>query len=130
MLRGKSILVVDDEEELRELITGELHLQGCIVYQAANGKEAIEMLLKHRVDGVLCDVRMPVMDGLAFLDALRESEIASPVVLMLTAHGNVNEGELKERGATALLQKPFRLKHMISMLDASMSHSRRVMKTA
>ena len=68
---NKSVLVVDDDRDLRYLLSVRLVSAGYRVYGAANGLEALEQMEKHSVDVVLTDYRMPKMDGFEFLSACR-----------------------------------------------------------
>lgn len=109
--REHGVLVVDDDESLREVLHVWLMHQGYGVWVAASGAEAID-LYKHNRDAisvVLMDVSMPIMDGPQTLAALREID---PQVCCCFMNGNRSghaEGELLDRGAQAVVGKPFRL---------------------
>src|SRR5689334_4433943 len=83
-----AVLVVEDETDLRELVVEFLELEGFQVYQAANGREAIEALKKMPQPAlILADMMMPVMDGPALIAALREDDqFASLPVVIVSAH--------------------------------------------
>jgi DNA-binding NtrC family response regulator len=85
-----SVLVVDDEAELRKQIVSLLSDKKYHVEEASSGKEALAKLHDRDFALILCDVRMPEMDGLQFLRYVREHEIATTVALV-TAHGNVRD---------------------------------------
>ena len=67
-----NILVVDDEEAQRSLIGNLLHLKGWTVYLAENGEEALNTMAKAKIDLIISDVYMPVMDGIKLYNIVRE----------------------------------------------------------
>jgi CheY-like chemotaxis protein len=101
---NKSVLVVDDDHDLRYLLSVRLISAGYMVYGAANGLEALEQMEKHSIDVVLTDYHMPKMDGFEFLSICRVKWPGTPVVFFSgeqddTAH------EAVERGAFAWVRK-------------------------
>ena len=84
------ILVVDDEESMRYFLDKALRREGYDVVAARDGPEAIEAAQRRAPDLVLADVRMPGMDGVALLRALRALHPRVPFVLM-TAYGTVDD---------------------------------------
>jgi two-component system response regulator AtoC len=103
-----NILVVDDELGLRHTLTLILGAEGHETRAAANGEAALEMLAQKDADLVLCDVRMPEVDGLEFLDRYRASS-GRALVIMMSAYGDDDAAlDAIKRGAYDFLQKPFR----------------------
>jgi len=105
----KKALVVDDSMTMREMVSRSLRESGFETMTAGNGQEGLNVLKGARVDLIISDVNMPVMDGLAFLEQVRaNSESKFTPVLMLTTESGA---EMKERakalGATGWLVKPF-----------------------
>jgi DNA-binding NtrC family response regulator len=101
------ILVVDDELGIRNLLTTVLKAEGYMVRQAENGQEAIDAVNKSSPDLVLCDIKMPVKDGMETLKEIRETS-KDIVVMMLTAHGTIETAvEAMKMGARDYLRKPF-----------------------
>ncbi len=106
------VLVVDDEENLRHLLTLVLERAGYAVRTAADGKAALALL--EGVDVVLCDVRMPVLDGLGFLDALPPQ---APPVVVMSAYGSHDTAlEAVRRGAWDFVSKPFSADEIVFVL--------------
>jgi two-component system response regulator AtoC len=103
-----NIVVVDDELGLRHTLTLILGAEGHETRAAADGEAALEMLAEHDADLVLCDVRMPGIDGLTFLDRYREAS-GRALVIMMSAYGDDDSAlDAIKRGAYDFLQKPFR----------------------
>lgn len=86
-----NILIVDDEEQLRKLLTRIISLEGFKVFQANTLKTAIEVLSQQPIDVVLCDVRLPDGNGVDFVKTLKKS-FPSLEIILLTAYGNIADG--------------------------------------
>lgn len=105
-------LIVDDSSVMRKIVERSLRQAGlCIgrVLEAANGAEALAAVQNNKVDIILCDINMPVMDGLEFVRQLAGVENARGVpVVMITTEGS--EGHVVEAlsaGARGYIRKPF-----------------------
>jgi two-component system response regulator AtoC len=101
------ILVIDDDAGLRKSVGLILTDAGYDVVNASDGEEGIAVAQQARPDLILCDVRMPKVDGLEFLDRHRQSGLES-LVLMMTAYGSLDLAvQAMKRGAYDYLPKPF-----------------------
>ena len=85
------ILIIDDEEKLRCLLSRITRLEGLIVLEAATLKAAIKILEKEDIDVVLCDVKLPDGNGVEFVNVLRQ-QFPLVQVILLTAYGNIADG--------------------------------------
>jgi two-component system response regulator AtoC len=104
---AERILVVDDEASMRDVLGKILSAEGYLVTQAGNGREALKALEKGRFDFILCDIRMPVMDGLEMLREMTARKIPGTVVMM-SAFGSVETAvEAMKLGAYDYVSKPF-----------------------
>jgi two-component system response regulator AtoC len=104
----RKILVVDDEESVRSMICVLLQKEEYQVSSAAGGQEALERLGEEPFDLVLCDIRMPGMDGLRLLDSIG-SLYPDITVIMMSAFGTVDLAvEAMKRGAYDYISKPFK----------------------
>ena len=115
-----SILIVDDEEGIRNSLAAYLKLEGYRVDSAANGKEALEKLRQSKFNVVLLDINMPVMDGLETLQAIKAIDFSIQVIMM-TAYSTFDK-TLKslEYGATDYILKPFDdLSEILSLVKIS-----------
>jgi two-component system response regulator AtoC len=106
-MTGQRILVVDDEAKMRRLLEIMLTEMGYEVLQAADGREAFQCLRDESVDLVISDLRMPEMDGIALLNALRTDNNAVPVIVV-TAFGTIESAvTAMKSGASDYLIRPF-----------------------
>jgi nitrogen regulation protein NR(I) len=103
----KQVLIVDDEPNLRKILSAQLTRDGYDVMIAEDGEQGLSMLKEHHIDMVITDLKMPKVDGMTLLkEALREDP-ELPVV-MITAHGTVDTAvEALKSGAFDYLTKPF-----------------------
>jgi two-component system, chemotaxis family, chemotaxis protein CheY len=109
---AKKIMIVDDSSTIRKLVMFTVSQSGYEATEACNGREALDSLTRERPDLIICDINMPVMDGLSFLKTLKSSantqERLIPVVLLTTeSEGSLAE-EGKKTGARAWMHKPFK----------------------
>ena len=111
-----NILVVDDELGLRHTLTLILQAEGHVVRAASDGTTAFGLLAAAPADLILCDVRMPGMDGLALLDRYR-AEGGAALVIMMSAYGDDEAAvEAIRRGAYDFIAKPFRADQVLLVL--------------
>ncbi len=106
---NEKLLIVDDEKNMRTVLRRALSAEGYEVFEAATGKEALDVLTDVMPDLIVMDQKMPEMDGLTALKKVKRLLPSLPVVI-LTAHGNVQSAvEAVRAGATEYLTKPFDL---------------------
>ncbi len=106
MSRGKTVLVVDDEGDVRDFLRTVLEGEGYSVETANNGHEALDKVRRDPPDAIVLDILMPTMDGWGFLTARRtlSAECQCPVLAMSGAGGRYMAREL---GASDFVAKPF-----------------------
>ncbi len=110
------ILIVDDEENMRHMLSSLLEAEGYEVETAENGEEALGKSRDRFYDFVLCDVRMPKMDGMAFLKAAADS-LQDTTVIMMSAYGNIDSAlEAMKQGAYDYVSKPFKTDEVLLAL--------------
>ncbi len=114
---GKTVLIVDDESEIREMVAESLEECGAKVFQATNGTIAIEILKKEKIDAVVSDVRMPGGDGVFLLAESRKLPHPIPPILLMTGYSDLTAEEAIRKGATQLINKPFGLGGIIDFLS-------------
>ncbi|MBD8872017.1 sigma-54-dependent Fis family transcriptional regulator [Rhodanobacter sp. DHB23] len=108
-MSARRILIVDDEAKMRRLLELSLKAMGHLVSEAGDGATALSMVEQQSVDLVLTDLRMPRMDGMALLAALRERGMDVPVIVM-TAYGTIETAvEAMKLGAIDYIIRPFEM---------------------
>ncbi|MCL5023890.1 MAG: response regulator [Nitrospirae bacterium] len=116
MTGEKKILVVDDDDLIRELICHFLARSSFEAHSVNDGPEAIEFLEKRHFDIIITDYSMPRMDGLEFTRIVRDRYPRTAVIGM-SAFETV-EHDFLEAGAHAFFQKPFFLRDMLSVINS------------
>lgn len=113
-----TVLVVDDEADIRLLLSSALAAAGHTVVEAAEGEAALEAIERGGVDVVLLDLMMPVMDGWAVLWTLHDTPVHPPVIVM-SARPEYKNGS-PPLGAVHYLHKPFRLHDAVVSVQAAL----------
>lgn len=125
-LRGASLLVVDDEESLREMLQILLVSRGASVVTAGDGKAAVEALEGTRFDAIITDISMPVLDGHGVLRHVRQHRPEVPVIMMTAVAKDVADAvEAIKRGAFDYIQKGyFNNDEFLRRVTNAVEHSR------
>ena len=114
---SKKVLIVDDEENLRHILSIILTKEGYEVEAVKNGREALNCLEKSIYDTVLCDIRMPIMDGITFLKVARGQGSGvggETTIIMMSAYGTIDDAiEAMKLGAYDYISKPFKSDEVI-----------------
>ena len=111
-MNGIRVLIVDDSSVMRKILERSLRQAGVeltAVVQAGNGAEALAVLVENQVDLILCDINMPVMDGLEFVKQLPGVENAqgAPVIMITTEGSESHVVQALSAGAKGYIRKPF-----------------------
>ncbi len=118
-----SVLVIDDERGLRDLLAYELSQEGFEVTTAENGMAAVEAVKRQRFDLAITDLKMPGMDGMQTLEALRQIDPDLEVIIA-TGYATVDTAvESLKRGAYDYIQKPYDLNDLKALLERAMEKS-------
>ena len=122
------VLVIDDESEIRDMLSDFLSTR-YEVAQAANGKEALELMRIRMPLLIICDIIMPVMDGVEFIKIMKEQELTRHIpIILLSSKGSVeNQIEGLETGADAYLSKPFHPRHLEAQVDSLLHRNKAVL---
>ena len=111
-----SILIIDDEKAIRKTLSEILSYEGYKIDEAADGEEGIMKFKGTTYDVVLCDIKMPKMDGLEFLEKAREINSDVPVIV-ISGHGNIETAvEAVKKGAFDYISKPPDLNRLLITL--------------
>ncbi|MEW5745657.1 MAG: response regulator [Nitrospirota bacterium] len=114
MTEQRTVLVVDDNEAVIELLKEFLHIEGFIVHGVNNGRQALDFLQKQHCDVVISDYVMPELNGAELVAILRERY---PHLFIIGISAYCEAGELLRAGAQAFLSKPFRLHDLLSLFQ-------------
>ncbi|PIK16072.1 response regulator [Halobacteriovorax sp. JY17] len=109
-----TILIAEDEADLLEICTDIFEIEDFQVLGACNGEEALNIFLNNHVDLILSDSHMPKMGGLELLEKIQDGPKKLPPFFLLTGDIGLAEEELKEKGATGLISKPFDLDEILA----------------
>src|SRR4051812_45681562 len=119
----QSVLIIDDSAEVRQVIAKTLDAFGFCTREAKDGKQGVQLALEWKPDLILCDVRMPGMDGHRTLEAVRESPtIATTPFIFLTAA--VEKSDMRRAmcsGADDYLTKPFTAEELLEAVTVRLA---------
>ena len=120
---ARCVLVVDDEESVRDVISDILEAAGYRVLLAADGREALELYSAHArdIDGVLLDMTMPRMNGVECFRVLRRDHPAARVLLMSGYNEQDATGRFDSAGLVGFVQKPFAARTLLDTLERSLA---------
>lgn len=113
----RTILVVDDDPDIRDTIKELLHSDGLEAATAASGPEALQILTEGSVGVVLLDLMMPVMNGAQVVEEMRRREIDVPVILLSAGR---DLGRVSEELDLPALKKPFELEDLLHQVRSSL----------
>lgn len=122
----RRVLIVDDDPDIRLIVTANLDQLGCVVGEAADGLEALERLQDFRPEVMILDVNMPFLDGFGVLTRVRELGLGKHVhTLMLTSREDKEDVQRSiALGASDYLLKPFSAKQLVLKVARSLSRSK------
>jgi CheY-like chemotaxis protein len=112
-LSGKSLLIVDDEADLRSIIASELEFLGAKVAEASNISEALAYLKQNKIDLIVSDIRMPGGTGIDLLKSIKAQDVNIPAIILITGFADITLEEAYAYGAEALINKPFQLDELL-----------------
>jgi two-component system response regulator AtoC len=124
MTQQKRLLVIDDEENLRHLLRSMLSKEGYEVYLAADGQAGLALLEQQDFDIILCDLRMPNMDGIEFLKQVAGRTVTASIITM-SAYGTMDLAiETMQLGAYDYISKPFKPAEILLVLKKAEERER------
>lgn len=126
-MNKRKILIVEDQDGIRNLISATLRMKGFVIEKAENGKEALKMLNKspNDFDLIVSDFDMPRMNGQEFLSEVRStSELKDMPFIMLTSHSEFSKiKEAKEKGISEWIVKPFKVDSFVSKIEYALKRA-------
>lgn len=125
----KKLLIIDDEKSIRKALREILEYEKYQVDEAIDGSEGLSMIQKEKYDIVLCDIKMPKMDGIEVLDKIMQLSCDTPVI-MISGHGNIETAvEAVKKGAFDFIAKPLDLNRLLVTIRNAMDKSSLVTET-
>lgn len=126
---SQTILIVDDEKAIRKTLTEILSFEGFTVEEAADGAEAIKKITDNNYDCILCDIKMPKMDGIEVLEQTRQLKPDIPFIV-ISGHGNIETAvDAVKKGAFDYISKPPDLNRLLITIRNAMDKKSLVVET-
>jgi two-component system nitrogen regulation response regulator NtrX len=124
-----TLLIIDDEKSIRKTLTEILSFEGYKIDEATDGEEGLKKFKEKTYDVVLCDIKMPKIDGIEFLQKATESNPDVPVII-ISGHGNIETAvEAVKKGAYDFIQKPPDLNRLLITIRNAMERNKLVNET-
>jgi DNA-binding NtrC family response regulator len=124
-----NILIIDDEKAIRKTLTEILSYEGYKIEEAGDGEDGLRRFREKTFDVVLCDIKMPKIDGIEFLDKVRELNPDVPVI-MISGHGTIETAvEAVKKGAYDYIAKPPDLNRLLITIRNAMDKNNLVAET-
>ncbi len=117
-----SVLVIEDEPQIRRLLRTSLGANRFEVLEAANGRDGLEMAASQKPEVIILDLGLPDMDGLAIIKALRAAGGKTPIVVLSSRGEEATKVEALNTGADDYVTKPFGMAELIARLRTSLRH--------
>ncbi len=118
-----SVLVIDDDPDMRHVLSDFLQRSGYRVVEAANGQEGIVAAESEPIDAVILDKEMPGMNGLDVLSFFRHRCPRLPIIFITAFGGRDDEDESRRRGAWLYIEKPFRVAAVVEAVQSVLERS-------
>jgi two-component system, NtrC family, nitrogen regulation response regulator NtrX len=124
-----TLLIIDDEKAIRKTLSEILSFEGYKIDEALDGEEGLKKFKEKTYDVVLCDIKMPKIDGMEFLQKATESNPDVPII-MISGHGNIETAvEAVKKGAYDFIQKPPDLNRLLITIRNAMERNKLVSET-
>src|SRR6187431_1547632 len=124
-----TILIIDDEKAIRKTLTEILSFEGYKLDEASDGEEGLRKFKEKTYDLVLCDIKMPKLDGIEFLQKVGEINADVPII-MISGHGNIETAvEAVKKGAFDFISKPPDLNRLLITIRNAMDKGSLVLET-
>lgn len=121
MKSSKSVLIIEDEKQVRDSIVDILQLKGYTTLEASDGSKGFELATKHIPDVVLCDIMMPFMNGFETISKFKSNSLTKYIrFIFLTAKTEMENRQLGlDLGAAAYITKPFSVDELIQAIEGN-----------
>jgi DNA-binding response OmpR family regulator len=119
-----SILIVDDDPDLRELLSEAFVTENYRTFTASNGEEALSILAKEKINVVLTDYQMPKINGAEMLSKMIEKKFNVPVIILISGFHDLSSEDAYDLGATLVLSKPMDMQILFQHVKAIIENFR------
>src|ERR1700744_1417972 len=124
-----NILIIDDEKAIRKTLTEILSYEGYKIDEAGDGEEGLKKVKEKEYDVILCDIKMPKIDGIEFLEKTKETNPDIPII-MISGHGTIETAvEAVKKGAYDYISKPPDLNRLLITIRNAMDKKSLVTET-
>jgi len=117
----KTILIVDDEPDICEILSMTFGSKGFKALTANNGKQALEIVKANKIDVIVSDIQMPGGNGIELLEEVKRLNSSLPVVLFISGFADITVEDAYDKGAEAIFAKPFSNKVLIQAVSKAIS---------
>jgi DNA-binding response OmpR family regulator len=121
MPEAKTILVVDDDQELSDGLRLVLEKQGHRVFQARDGQQGKQLIYQHHPDLVILDMMMPRMGGYPVLEHFRGKTDAPPIIMITANEGSRHKAYAEYLGVVDYIRKPFAMERLLESVDKGLN---------
>lgn len=126
---SQTILIIDDEKAIRRTLTEILSFEGFTIDEAADGAEGLKKIKENNYDCILCDIKMPKMDGIEVLEQMREANADTPFII-ISGHANIETAvDAVKKGAYDFISKPPDLNRLLITIRNAMDKKSLVAET-
>lgn len=119
-----TVLIVDDDKLIRAIIADVLRSTGCRIHEAETGDDALQMALENSFDLIICDVMMPGMDGLEFLEHFRNKGKGAEIIMVTGSPSLETAIDTMRLGASDFIRKPFTREDLLSSIQKALERVR------
>lgn len=123
MAAGKTILLVDDDQEVSDGLRVVLEKQGYRVLQARDGQQGKHMVYQHHPDLVILDMMMPRMGGYPVLEHFRGKTDAPPIIMITANEGSRHKAYAEYLGVVDYVRKPFAMERLLESVERGLSQA-------
>ncbi len=116
-----TLLLVDDEIDLLEILATRFEMAGYKVFTANDGRQALQILEKEHIDLVVTDVQMPEITGVQLLEIIRAKDAVLPAVIFITGYSSITAELAFDKGVQAVFGKPFDFKNLLACVKKFLS---------
>lgn len=123
-LKGYTILIVEDEENVRDVLSSIARREGASIVEAGDGQQGLKKLKENQVDAIITDLAMPIMNGLEMIEKIREDDPNVPIVILTGENDSKAAQKGLRFGVFDLLEKPIDRGNLINRVHNAIEHHR------